>query len=62
MGGSPFAEGATGNIVTEDLVHMVEDMGIQTGIDLEKLLAAGRIAQSFITGELPSKLLKAGPR
>lgn len=62
MGGSPFAEGATGNIATEDLVHMVEDMGIRTGIDLEKLLEAGRIAQSFITGELPSKLLKAGPR
>lgn len=60
MGGSPFAEGATGNIATEDLVHMVEDMGIDTGIDLDKLLAAGRVAQSFITGELPSKLLKAG--
>lgn len=59
MGGSPFAEGATGNIATEDLVDMVEDMGIDTGIDLEKLLAAGRVAQSFITGELPSKLLKA---
>lgn len=59
MGGSPFAEGATGNIATEDLVDMVEGMGINTGIDLEKLLAAGRVAQSFITGELPSKLLKA---
>ena len=59
MGGSPFAEGATGNIATEDLVDMVEDMGIDTGIDLEKLLVAGRVAQSFITGELPSKLLKA---
>lgn len=59
MGGSPFAEGATGNIATEDLVDMVENMGIDTGIDLEKLLAAGRVAQSFITGELPSKLLKA---
>ena len=61
MGGSPFAEGATGNIATEDLVHMVEDMGIQTGIDLAKLLEAGRIAQSFIQGDLPSKLLRAGP-
>ena len=59
MGGSPFAEGATGNIATEDLVDMVEDMGIDTGIDLDKLLVAGRVAQSFITGELPSKLLKA---
>lgn len=62
MGGSPFAEGATGNIATEDAVHMLIDMGIETGIDLDKLLAAGRVAQSFIKGELPSKLLKAGPR
>jgi hydroxymethylglutaryl-CoA lyase len=62
MGGSPFAAGATGNIATEDLVHMLEDMGIATGIDLDTLLAAARLAQSIISGELPSKLLKAGPR
>lgn len=62
MGGSPFASGATGNVVTEDLVHMVEDMGIDTGIDMEALLSAARIAQSFVSGELPSRLLKAGPR
>jgi hydroxymethylglutaryl-CoA lyase len=62
MGGSPFAEGATGNVVTEDLVHMLEDMGISTGIDLERLLEAVRIAQGFVPAELPSKVLKAGPR
>jgi hydroxymethylglutaryl-CoA lyase len=62
MGGSPFAQGATGNIATEDLVHMLADMEIDTGIDLEKLLEASRVAQSFIEGELPSKVLKAGPR
>ena len=62
MGGSPFASGATGNVVTEDLVHMVEDMGVDTGIELEALLSAARIAQSFVSGELPSRLLKAGPR
>lgn len=62
MGGSPYAEGATGNIATEDLVHMLEDMGIATGIDLAALLDAARIAQGFIEGELPGKLLKAGPR
>jgi hydroxymethylglutaryl-CoA lyase len=62
MGGSPFAAGATGNIATEDLVHMLIDMDIDTGVDLGKLLDAGRVAQSFIKGELPSKLLKAGPR
>lgn len=62
MGGSPFASGSTGNVATEDVVHMLTDMGIDTGIDLDKLLEAGRVAQSFIDGELPSKVLKAGPR
>ena len=62
MGGSPFAQGATGNIATEDLVHMLSDMDIATGIDLGRLIAAGKVAQSFIEGELPSKVLKAGPR
>lgn len=62
MGGSPFAQGATGNIATEDLVHMLNDMEIGTGIDLDKLIEAGNLAQSFIEGELPGKILKAGPR
>lgn len=62
MGGSPFATGATGNIATEDLVHMLHDMQIDTGIDLDALLDAARVAQRLIQGELPSKLLKAGPR
>lgn len=62
MGGSPYASGATGNIATEDLVHMVADMEIETGIDLDGLIAAARMAQGFVSGELPSKVLKAGPR
>ena len=62
MGGSPYAEGATGNIATEDLVHMLQDMGIETGVDLDALLDAGRMAQTFISGTLPSKVLAAGPR
>ncbi|MGH2736882.1 MAG: hydroxymethylglutaryl-CoA lyase [Actinomycetota bacterium] len=62
MGGSPYADGATGNIATEDLVHMLHDMGIKTGIDFDALVEAARVAQSFIEGELPSKMLKAGPR
>lgn len=62
MGGSPFASGSTGNVATEDVVHMLSDMGIDTGIDLDRLIEAGRVAQSFIEGELPSKVLKAGPR
>jgi hydroxymethylglutaryl-CoA lyase len=62
MGGSPFAAGATGNIATEDLVHMLEDMDIDTGVDLDELIVAARLAQTFIQGELPSKMLKTGPR
>jgi len=62
MGGSPFAVGASGNIATEDLAHMLVDMDIDTGIDLERLLEAARLAQEIVAGELPSKLLKSGPR
>jgi hydroxymethylglutaryl-CoA lyase len=62
MGGSPYAAGATGNVATEDLVHMLNDMGIDTGIDLSALIEAARFAQSLVSGELPSKMLKAGPR
>jgi hydroxymethylglutaryl-CoA lyase len=62
MGGSPYAAGATGNVATEDLVHMLADMEIATGVDLDLLLDAARIAQGFVGAELPSKVLKAGPR
>jgi hydroxymethylglutaryl-CoA lyase len=62
MGGSPFAAGATGNIVTEDVVYMLEDMDIATGVDLDALLDAARLAQEIVGTDLPSKLLKAGPR
>ena len=44
LGGCPFAPGATGNVATEDLVMMLHQMGFETGIDLEKLVAAGRLA------------------
>jgi hydroxymethylglutaryl-CoA lyase len=62
LGGCPYAPGASGNAVTEDLVHMCEDMGIETGIDLEKLLACAHLAQDIVGRELPSALLHAGPR
>jgi hydroxymethylglutaryl-CoA lyase len=62
MGGSPFAHGATGNIATEDLVHMLEDMGVDTGVDLGALIAAARLAQDIVGAELPGKVLRAGPR
>jgi hydroxymethylglutaryl-CoA lyase len=62
MGGSPFAAGATGNVATEDLVHMLEDMEIDTGVDLGALLDAARLAQELVASPLPSRLLRAGPR
>jgi len=62
MGGSPFAVGASGNIATEDLVHMLEDSNVSTGVDLEALLASARLAQELVDGDLPGKVLRAGPR
>lgn len=60
LGGCPYAPGATGNIATEDTVHMVEEMGIRTGIGLDALLAvARRVAE--VVGHADSALLKAGP-
>jgi hydroxymethylglutaryl-CoA lyase len=51
LGGCPFAPGATGNIVTEDLVYMLEAMGLRTGIDLDRLLAIRAIVEEGIPGE-----------
>jgi len=62
MGGSPFASGSSGNVATEDVVHMLTDMNIDTGVDLDKLLVAGRIAQEFVNADLPCKVMKARPR
>ena len=62
LGGCPYAPGASGNAVTEDLVHMLGDMGIETGIDLDALLDCAHLAQEIVGRELPSALLHAGPR
>ena len=58
----PYAPGATGNIATEELVHMVEDMGIDTGIDLEAMIEAAAEAERAVGHTLPSQVLRAGPR
>jgi len=62
LGGCPYAPGATGNVCTEDLVHMVEDMGVATGVDLEAMLTAAREAERLVGRTLPSQVLRAGPR
>jgi hydroxymethylglutaryl-CoA lyase len=62
LGGCPYAPGATGNVATEEVVHMLHDMGIETGIDLDALLDVARLAQEIVHRELPSGVLRAGPR
>ena len=61
LGGCPVPAGATGNIATEDLVSMVHEMGIETGIDLAALIEASRAAQSVLGRPLGSHVLLAGP-
>jgi hydroxymethylglutaryl-CoA lyase len=61
LGGCPVPAGATGNIASEDLVSMLEEMGIATGIDLGKLIEASRAAQDALGRPLGSHLLTAGP-
>jgi hydroxymethylglutaryl-CoA lyase len=62
LGGCPYAPGATGNIATEELVHMVEDMGVATGVDLDAMIEAAAEAERIVGRELPSQVLRAGPR
>jgi hydroxymethylglutaryl-CoA lyase len=62
LGGCPYAPGATGNVATEEVVHMLEDMGVQTGIDLAALIDAARLAQQIVGRTLDSGVLRAGPR
>ncbi|WP_327007201.1 hydroxymethylglutaryl-CoA lyase [Dactylosporangium sp. NBC_01737] len=62
LGGCPYAPGATGNVATEEVVHLLHDMGYETGIDLKALIEAAAMAQEIVGRELPSGVLKAGPR
>lgn len=62
LGGCPFAPGATGNIASEDLVYLLSEMGIDTGIDLAALIEAGQLATRLMGRPLPAQVSKAGPR
>jgi hydroxymethylglutaryl-CoA lyase len=61
LGGCPVPKGATGNVATEDVLSMLHEMGIETGVSLEKLLEASRAAQEVLGRPLGSHLLTAGP-
>jgi hydroxymethylglutaryl-CoA lyase len=62
LGGCPYAPGAAGNLATEDLVYMLHGMGHRTGIDLERLVEAGKVAESIVGRPLPGKVHQAGVR
>jgi hydroxymethylglutaryl-CoA lyase len=62
IGGCPYAPGATGNVCTEEIVHALDLMGYDTGVDLSLLLAASRRLPELIGHDIPSQLVKAGLR
>lgn len=62
LGGCPYAPGAAGNVATEDLVYMLDGMGVASGVDLGKLWEAGQIAKAIVGHELSGKVHKAGIR
>jgi hydroxymethylglutaryl-CoA lyase len=61
LGGCPVPPGSTGNVSTEDVVSMLHEMGIATGIDLERLIAASRAVQELLGRPLGAHVLRAGP-
>jgi hydroxymethylglutaryl-CoA lyase len=62
LGGCPFAahKGASGNVCTEDLVFLCQEMGVETGIDLEALIACGRLAEEVVGHPLPGSVMRGG--
>jgi hydroxymethylglutaryl-CoA lyase len=62
LGGCPYAPGASGNLATEDLVYMLDGMGIATGVDLQRLWEAGRLAEALVQRPLPGRVHRAGLR
>lgn len=60
IGGCPYAPGATGNICTEDMVHMLASCGVDTGVDLDRLLAIARDLPGIVGHEVPGQVIRAG--
>ncbi len=61
LGGCPVPPGSTGNVSTEDVVSMLHEMGVETGIDLPRLIEASRAAQEVLGRPLGAHVLRAGP-
>lgn len=62
LGGSPFAAGAAGNLATEELVALLDDAGLVTGCNLERLVDAAHLAAELVAHPVPSRVAEAGPR
>ena len=62
IGGCPYAPGASGNVATEDVVHMLQCMGFETGMNLDGLIAAAGQLETLVEHPLPSQISRAGPR
>jgi hydroxymethylglutaryl-CoA lyase len=62
LGGSPFAAGAAGNVATEAVAALFDDLGVRTGLDVEQLIAAALFVESLVGHPVPSALAHAGPR
>ena len=62
LGGCPYAPGATGNVCSEEIVHALQWMGFETGVDLAALMAAARRLPELIGHDIPSQIIKAGRR
>jgi hydroxymethylglutaryl-CoA lyase len=62
LGGSPFAHGAGGNLATEELVAMLDDLGVSTGIDVDALVTAAGLVEELVGRPVPSGVAHAGPR
>ncbi len=62
LGGSPFAAGAAGNVATEELVALCDDLGIATGIGIDALIDAALLVERFVGHPVPSRVAHAGPR
>lgn len=60
LGGCPYAPGASGNVATEDLVNMLEEMGVETGVSLEKLIDCAKFARAIVKKDLPGHLISSG--
>ncbi len=60
LGGCPFAPGASGNVCSEDLVHCLHAMGVETGIDLDALIETSKRVQEIVGHVLPGQIVKAG--